>query len=82
MASEAWSSRMVPRVCVLLPHFKTDKEGKVLPGGVVFGGLVTPFETDGVEEVQDYYQYCTAIPTGWALAQSWNRELAGVCREG
>ena len=60
----------------LLPHFKTDKEGKVLPGGVVFGGLVTPFETDGVEEVQDYYQYCTAIPTGWALAQSWNRELA------
>lgn len=24
---------------------------------------------------EDYYQYCTAIPIGWALAQSWNTEL-------
>jgi beta-glucosidase len=25
----------------------------------------------------DYYQYCTAIPIGWALAQSWNTGLVG-----
>lgn len=58
----------------LQPHFKTDCEGKVLPGGEVFGMSVTPFETVP-EGAVDYYQYCTAIPIGWALAQSWNCTL-------
>lgn len=60
----------------LQPHFKTDRSGKLLPGGEVFGDSVAPFAADlKEEETQDYYQYCTAIPIGWALAQSWNAEL-------
>lgn len=31
-------------------------------------------ESKDIDE-QIYYQYCTAIPTGTALAQSWNNEL-------
>jgi beta-glucosidase len=62
----------------LQPHFKTTKDGSLLPGGEVSGDAVTPFpeEYKSLETV-DYYQYCTAIPIGWALAQSWNTELVG-----
>lgn len=60
----------------LQPHFKADREGRILPGGEKMGDHITPFENDPREGVTDYYQYCTAIPIGWALAQSWNRELA------
>lgn len=60
----------------LQPHFKTTKDGTLLPGGNVFGESIEPFAPDLKEdEVDDYYQYCTAIPIGWALAQSWNLEL-------
>lgn len=60
----------------LQPHFKTTKDGTLLPGGEVIGDAYTPFDPNLKEdEVDDYYQYCTAIPIGWALAQSWNTEL-------
>ncbi|MDO5424244.1 MAG: glycoside hydrolase family 3 C-terminal domain-containing protein [Eubacteriales bacterium] len=60
----------------LQPHFKTDKAGNLLPGGEVFGDSFAPFDPNlKEEETDDYYQYCTAIPIGWALAQSWNTEL-------
>jgi beta-glucosidase len=60
----------------LQPHFKTDKAGKMIPGGDIIGDAYTPFPEDLDENnVIDYYQYCTAIPIGWALAQSWNTEL-------
>ncbi len=60
----------------LQPHFKTTKDGKLLPGGDILGDSIVPFEPNLKEdEVDDYYQYCTAIPIGWALAQSWNQEL-------
>jgi beta-glucosidase len=60
----------------LQPHFKTTKTGELIPGGGVMSGVEEPFP-DGVNESNsvDYYQYCTAIPIGWALAQSWNEEL-------
>ncbi|MBQ1639782.1 MAG: glycoside hydrolase family 3 C-terminal domain-containing protein [Lachnospiraceae bacterium] len=58
----------------LQPHFKTDADGNILPGGAVFGDSFVPFE-NVPEDAIDYYQYCTAIPIGWALAQSWNCEL-------
>jgi len=58
----------------LTPHFKTDKEGNRLPGGDIFGDSVHPFE-NVPEGAIDYYQYCTAIPIGWALAQSWDCSL-------
>ncbi len=60
----------------LQPHFKTTKAGELLPGGNVVGDYKVPFPEDlDEEDVMDYYQYCTAIPIGWALAQSWNMEL-------
>lgn len=60
----------------LTPHFKTKKDGTLLPGGNMLGSSVEPFdESIPKEDTIDYYQYCTAIPIGWALAQSWNTEL-------
>lgn len=60
----------------LQPVFKTDKAGNLLPGGTVLGDLAVPFPPEYNDENSDtYYQYCTAIPIGWALAQSWNTEL-------
>ena len=60
----------------LQPVFKTDKAGNLLPGGAVLGDLTVPFPPEYNDENSDtYYQYCTAIPIGWALAQSWNMEL-------
>lgn len=60
----------------LQPVFKTNKEGNLLPGGSVLGDIVEPFDPKYTDENSDtYYQYCTAIPIGWALAQSWNMAL-------
>jgi len=60
----------------LQPHFKTDKEGNILPGGNILGDFTEPFDPKYDESNSiDYYQYCTAIPIGWALAQSWNEEM-------
>ncbi len=60
----------------LQPLFKTTREGEMIPGGDIFGDTFTPFPEDLDEDnVVNHYQYCTAIPIGWALAQSWNREL-------
>jgi beta-glucosidase len=60
----------------LQPHFKTNLSGEVIPGGWVMSGVEQPFGDDVNESNSiDYYQYCTAIPIAWALAQSWNTEL-------
>ena len=59
----------------LQPHFKTDRDGRVLPGGAVFGDMIKPWPEDTPKDAIDYYQYCTAIPIGWALAQSWNTDM-------
>ncbi|MDE7246726.1 MAG: glycoside hydrolase family 3 C-terminal domain-containing protein, partial [Lachnospiraceae bacterium] len=60
----------------LQPVFKTDKKGALLPGGSILGDIREPFSPEYNDENSDtYYQYCTAIPIGWALAQSWNMEL-------
>ena len=57
----------------LQPVFKTTKEGELLPGGELLGDIFVPFDPSLTEENSDtYYQYCTAIPVGWALAQSWD----------
>jgi beta-glucosidase len=50
--------------------------GEMIPGGDILSDAIVPFPDDLDEaHVIDYYQYCTAIPIGWALAQSWNTEL-------
>ena len=61
----------------LQPVFKTTKDGKLLPGGGGYGeGSFEEFSTEYTEENSDtWYQYCTAVPIGWALAQSWNIPL-------
>ncbi|MCI8441239.1 MAG: beta-glucosidase [Provencibacterium sp.] len=60
----------------LQPHFKATPEGEILPGGEVMGDSSAPFgEGAEYENAVDYYQYCTPIPIGWALAQSWNTAL-------
>ena len=59
----------------LQPHFKTDKEGTLLPGGNQRGMEVIPFPENLPEDTIDYYQYCTAFPIAATLAQSWNRQL-------
>lgn len=58
----------------LQPHFVTDKDGNILKGGEGFNGTFLPFE-NVPEDAVHYYQYCTAIPIGWSLAQSWNTDL-------
>ncbi len=65
----------------LKPHFKTDRNGKLVAGGEIVGETATPFDPSiPEEETTDYYQYCTALPIGWNMAQSWNEEL--ICEAG
>ena len=63
----------------LTPMFRADKNGNVLPGGLIFGDEERPFGADVTDENSTaYYQYCTAIPIGWNLAMSWD---PGLVRE-
>lgn len=53
----------------LTPHFRVSTKGEILS------------EDDSSKDAVDYYQYCTAIPIGWSLAQSWNEELLETAGE-
>jgi beta-glucosidase len=59
----------------LQPHFKATPDGKLLPGGEVFGLSYRDFPEDTPADAVDYYQYCTAVPIATALAQTWNKDL-------
>lgn len=59
----------------LTPEFVTTADGTMLNTGMVFGNMKTE-GTDAIpQDAVHYYQYCTAIPIGTALAQSWNMDL-------
>lgn len=58
------------------PTYQLDENGKVKASenalaGLLPGGAVKCEQGDG----ELFYQYCTAIPVGTALAQSWNMPL-------
>lgn len=58
----------------LTPHFRTDAEGTVLPGGEMFGDFYNAMPEKQEGQI-DYYQYCTAVPVATSLACSWNVEM-------
>lgn len=75
-----WDTRGIPSMILadgpaglrLEPVFYTDQNGEVLPSV----DLKNPFaKLSHAGAHETYYQYCTAIPIGWALAQSWNLEM-------
>lgn len=82
--SALWESRGIKNLILadgpaglrLQPIFKTTKAGELIRGGMVMGDVYEPFDPSYPEEDTDtYYQYCTAIPIGWSLAQSWDMAL-------
>ncbi|MBQ7582444.1 MAG: glycoside hydrolase family 3 C-terminal domain-containing protein [Lachnospiraceae bacterium] len=82
-SSNLWSERGIRNLILadgpagirLTPHFRTDLDGNLLKGGETFGTTTQPFPEMEEGTYIDYYQYCTAIPIGWALASSWNAGL-------
>ena len=57
----------------LQPVFHADKNGVPIPVDTTQNPITGPLEVRKAgEDGETYYQYCTAIPIGWALAQSWN----------
>ena len=61
----------------LRQSYEVDRETDKVYGSGVYGSVENGFldEPTQHENVDIYYQYCTAFPVGTALAQTWNVEL-------
>lgn len=62
----------------LQQSYEVDRQTDTVYGVGVLGSLENGFlveETNQHDDVDIYYQYCTAFPVGTALAQTWNLEL-------
>lgn len=75
-----WETRGIPSMILadgpaglrLEPVFYTDQNGEILPSADPKNPLSGLSALSHADACETYYQYCTAIPIGWALAQSWN----------
>ena len=57
--------------------YQVQKDGQIVSSGLLDaleGGLFAPPKKED-PSLTNYYQYCTAIPVGTALAQTWNTPL-------
>ncbi len=73
----------------LAPHYTIDQEGAHALGSALPSGMedfLDPITRQYMEQanrppegVKVFDQYCTAIPIGTALAQSWNMDLCEEC---
>lgn len=61
----------------LRQSYEVDRQSGTVYGVGVLGSLENGFLEPTVphEDVDTYYQYCTAFPVGTALAQTWDKEL-------
>lgn len=85
-AGETWSDEKIKALILadgpaglrISPSYQLDENGRVKNSqnalaGILPGGIADPHSSEG--DGTTYYQNCTAIPVGTALAQSWNDEL-------
>lgn len=56
--------------------YSLDNEGNAHPVTSQFEGMQGAEQAKTNDNEKHYYQYCTAIPIGTAIAQSWNPEVA------
>lgn len=80
--------RVAPRYIIdKKGHFKTIDQNNIaasaldyLPKPIKFLAKKLFFKVTKVkDESQIHYQYCTALPIGTAIAQSWNKDFARMC---
>lgn len=59
----------------LTPEFSTTADGQMIQAEMKMGDVQLVDAEEKPADAITYYQYCTAIPIGTALAQTWNLDL-------
>ncbi len=82
-AGETWSDEEITALSLadgpaglrISPEYELDAQGRVKASQNALAGLLPGGAQKVESQGQKYYQYCTAIPVGTALAQSFNEAL-------